>query len=95
MTQEKDREKIVIANSIPLNIDKSVVNTNILLNNDIIYEWVNYSTVVGLDYIYSNVTDAKRLFSEEIIDGQIVYDVKIVKTTGSGFIELTKAELTK
>ena len=50
LTQEQDRERLVIANSI------DDVNKELKMKLQIwwkyIYEWVDYSTLVGINYLY-------------------------------------------
>ena len=82
LTQYDDRKDFFIANSI----GKTTVRMeelNSLFGHDIIYDWVNYSTSVGIDYFYSNyfVPTSIRNFSEDIVENQVQYDVSIVKPT--------------
>ena len=60
---------------------------------DIYYNWIAYSTAIGLDYLYNAFanTDDKRVFKERIVGSSIDYDTKIYKTTNHKF-ELIKDE---
>jgi SRSO17 transposase len=80
LTQYADRKEFFIANSI----GKSTVNMeelNSLFGHDIVYDWVNYSTSVGIDYFYTHyfVPTASRNFNENIVENQVEYDISIVK----------------
>ena len=80
LTQYEDRKEFYIANSI----GKSTVGMeelNSLFGHDIVYDWVNYSTSVGIDHFYTHyfVPTASRNFNENIVENQVEYDVSIVK----------------
>jgi len=80
LTQYADRKEFFIANSI----GKSTVNMeelNSLFGHDIVYDWVNYSTSVGIDYFYTHyfVPTASRSFKENIVENQVEYDISIVR----------------
>ena len=86
LTQFDDRKNMYIANSIGHSDDK-LVATNKLLDNNILFDWINYSTSIGIDYIYTLYFDnnAKRMFDENILNNQVQYDIKILKPTKSAF----------
>ena len=90
LTQYEDRKNMYIANSIGDSDDK-LVAINKLLNNNIVFNWINYSTSIGIDYIYTLYFDSnsKRLFNENIIDNQVRYNIQIVKPTKSAFENIT------
>lgn len=80
LTQYDDRKEFYIANSI----GKSTVGMeelNSLFGHDIVYDWVNYSTSVGIDYFYTHyfVPTASSNFNENIVENQVEYDVSIVR----------------
>jgi hypothetical protein len=54
---------------------------NSLFGHDIVYDWVNYATSIGIDYFYSFyfVPTTTRSFNENIVDNQVNYDISIVK----------------
>ncbi|PID47339.1 MAG: hypothetical protein CR967_04695 [Proteobacteria bacterium] len=86
LTQYQDRKKLYIANSIspsPLNIRA----TNALFGHTIVYDWVNYATNVGLDYLYANYFSQgePRIFKEMISSNQIIYNTSILKSSRHGF----------
>ncbi|MBL0702410.1 MAG: hypothetical protein JJV95_00315 [Sulfurospirillum sp.] len=88
LTQYDDRKKFYIANSI----GKSTVELrelNSLFEHDIVYDWVNYSTSIGIDYFYSNyfVPSTNRSFSEDIVKNQVQYDISIMQPEENKFIK--------
>ena len=59
----------------------NVEEINSLFGHDIVYDWVNYSTSIGIDYFYSHyfVPSDVQSFKENIVDSQVAYKVSIVK----------------
>lgn len=86
MTQYIDRKNMIIANSITQS-DNVLIETNALLSNDIVYDWINYSTTVGVDYFYSQITDEARTYNVKLVDNQMVYDVELLKPAHSKFVK--------
>jgi len=85
MTQFRDREKMVIANSISDN-NKVMIETNALLSNDIVYDWINYATTIGTDYFYNKITRAEREYTIPVTNNQIQYPIVLVQPSYSRFI---------
>ncbi len=86
LTQFEDRREFFIANSI----GESTVQMqelNSLFGHNIVYDWVNYSTSIGIDHFYTQyfVPLASRSFSEEIIENQVEYDISIVRPKRNRF----------
>ena len=79
LTQYKDRQALLIANSIGKTNDEITISST-LLDSDIEYNWVNYSTSLGVDLLYNNyvLQDGRRSFSEEVSNGQVEYETYIV-----------------
>lgn len=88
MTQPSDRNKVLIANSISKINDRYITDANSLLNNDIIYDKINYSTTVGLDYFFHLITGKERIYKEVMIENQIRYSIRIMKPLRSKFAEI-------
>lgn len=84
MTQYKDRSKMLIANSIT-NINKHLSEINTLFDNDINYDWINYSTTIGIDYLYAMASKESRLYTLKMVDNQIDYPVILMKPSLSRF----------
>ncbi len=85
MTQYTDRKKMIVANSIIKN-NSITVETNSLLGNDIVYDWINYTTTVGIDYFYSQITGEKRDYNINIVDNQMIYDIELLHPGRSKFL---------
>ncbi|WP_169973821.1 MULTISPECIES: hypothetical protein [unclassified Campylobacter] len=88
LTQPQDRELIYIANSLSA-VDSSLDSNNKILGQDINFNWVGYSTSVGMDYIYTAYLNqnAQKLFSERVKNSQVIYNTKILKAGESSFIQ--------
>jgi len=85
LTQVKDREFFYIANSISY-YDKELKDINLVLGNNPDYSWIDYSTSIGMDYVFRiNSLDANSIFDEEIYDNQIEYKVRIEKAAKASF----------
>ena len=87
MTQYYDRKKMLIANSIS-NRNTKIVDTNSLFNNDITYDWINYSTTLGVDFLYHLISGNKRLYKEPLRNNQIIYSTRIMKPLQASFSEI-------
>ena len=79
LTQYKDRQALLIANSIG-KVNDEITASNTLLDSDIEYNWVNYSTSLGADLLYNSyfLRGGSRSFTEEVSNGQIKYKTYIV-----------------
>ncbi|WP_297442003.1 hypothetical protein [Sulfurimonas sp.] len=84
MTQYIDREKMIVANSITLE-NNNIIENNALLGNDIRYDWINYTTTVGIDYFYNQITGGEREYDVELSDNQMLYDVELLRPGLSKF----------
>ena len=63
---------MIIANSI-LKDNTVITDTNLILNNDITYDWINYATTVGVDYFYNRITNEAREYPLELSNNQIIW----------------------
>ena len=89
LSQKKDTENLIVANSIK-KINTKLYNINKFIGNDINYDWVNYSTILGLEYLN---TKNKVLFSNiEIIDNYVDYPVNLFITNNNSFISYVKEQ---
>ena len=84
MTQYADREKMIVANSITYN-NNVLVETNSLLGNDIVYDWINYTTTVGIDYFYTQITGEDREYNIPLSDNQMIYNIELLRLGISKF----------
>ncbi|WP_104721145.1 hypothetical protein [Helicobacter mesocricetorum] len=89
ITQEKDRNNMYIANSIAKS-DSLLVEETKLLNADLEYDWINYSTAYGVEYFYlQNIPNAKAYFKETIKNNQVEYKIDILTPKNNRFIPIT------
>ncbi|MDT8337939.1 MAG: hypothetical protein RQ763_01935 [Sulfurimonas sp.] len=91
MTQYQDRKDMIIANSITQNKDV-LIETNSLLGNDIVYDWINYTTTVGIDYFAHLISGEVREYDIQSVDNQMIYPINLLQPSFSRFIpyQLTK-----
>lgn len=90
MTQPNDRKNMLIANSISKVEDETITDINLLLSNDINYDWINYSSTVGADYFYFLLSGKPRVYDEQVIDNQIIYNIRIMKPLEAKFIDVER-----
>ncbi len=84
MTQYRDRKDMVVANSITEH-NNVLIETNALLGNDIVYDWINYTTTIGVDYFYSLITNEERTYKTKLEDNQMIYDIELLQPSHSKF----------
>lgn len=86
LTQYPDRQKLYIANAIS-DVPFALQDINTLIGSDIRFNWIDYAAGSGMDYLYANYISegAERVFSEEMIDGQLYYNTQIVRVTEGSF----------
>ena len=84
MIQRKDRQNFYIANSIGY-VNSKLDDINQNLGNRLKYEWVPYSSSIGIDYIVSNYYGLEQIFNEDMIFHQIKYRTKVEKIVGDEF----------
>ncbi|MCK9472374.1 hypothetical protein [Sulfurimonas sp.] len=85
LTQYHDRKNMIIANSITQNKDV-LIETNSLLGNDIVYDWINYTTTVGIDYFSHLISGENREYDIQNINNQMIYPINLLKPSVSRFI---------
>ena len=88
-TQYRDRESMLIANSISEN-SAVLAETNRLLGNDITYDWINHSTSIGIDFFYYLMTGEPREYSLQILNNQVQYPIEIVWPNLSKFLTISR-----
>ncbi len=78
LTQVHDRQNIRIANSIG-KVSTTLEEYNALLDSDIVYNWVNYSTAIGMEYLlHKDITTFEDISLEQ---NQVQYPIEIYTTT--------------
>lgn len=79
-------DKIVVANSIG-KVDNKLIEYGYLLSSDMVYDWVNYSTALGVDLFLNKMSPSiDRYFSENIEDNRIIYDIKLFTIKDEQFV---------
>ena len=86
LMQKQDRKKLVIANSIG-EIPKYLEEYHNLIGHSLSYSWVNYSTIVGVEYLLNNNIEIFKDLS--LKNNQIIYPVKLY-TVGNHSFKLIK-----
>ncbi len=86
MTQYKDRKDMLIANSIT-EVNNVLSETNSILGNDIVYDWINYTTIIGVDYFFNLMTNIQREYEVEVKENQFEYKIDIVKPSYYRFLK--------
>jgi len=76
LTQYHDRENMIIANSIE-KIDPKLSENIALIDQDVRFNWLNYSTITGIDIFLSEKVDEVRLSSANFVNGSIKHNVKL------------------
>ena len=87
LTQYEDRDKMYIANSIQ-RAPAGLEEINTMFGHDIVYDWVNYSTAIGADYLCQQFFDGKiaRTFNEAISSNQVIYKTSLYQLGRNEFI---------
>ncbi|MBU0721663.1 hypothetical protein KJ877_10000 [bacterium] len=86
MTQYVDRKDMIVANSITYN-NNILVETNALLGNDIVYDWINYTTTVGIDYFFNLITQEDREYNIQMHNNQMIYPIELLRPSLSRFMK--------
>ncbi|MDD3344208.1 MAG: hypothetical protein PHR87_11625 [Sulfurospirillaceae bacterium] len=89
LTQYEDRDNLFIANSIQ-QAPTELEEINALFGHNIVYDWVNYATSIGADYLCTNFyeTPNGRVFQEQIENNQVHYNTAIYKPERSSFVKI-------
>lgn len=82
LTQKNDRTKLVIANSIGM-IPNELGEYNSLIVDDLNYSWVNYATIIGVEYLLNDDIDIFEDLS--LKDNQVIYPVKLYRVGNYSF----------
>lgn len=84
LTQYRDRKNMIIANSL-VEFPTSIYEANELMNNDIAYDWIQYSSSVGIDYLVALLDNTPRAYTMRVINSQIIYPVELLQAKEYGF----------
>ncbi len=82
LTQARDRKNFFVVNSIA-EVDPFIEEYINLLGSDVRYKWVDYSTLVGINYLlHENESESIKI---QVIDNQVNYKPILYKGTSYGF----------
>ncbi len=83
LTQYNDRKNMILANSL-IEFPPAISETNALMNNDIVHDWVHYASSVGIDYLVA-LGGGEREYTMRIVNGQVIYPIELLRPSESGF----------
>lgn len=86
LSQYQDRKKMFIASSIG-DSTSNLVAIGSVLGADIRYNWVNFSTLIGLNKIIFNNQDSE-ISGYKIIDNQVIYNISLYRAGEFSFIKI-------
>jgi len=88
LTQKESLKKLIIANSL-INIPKELIEINMLLNSDIKFNWLNYSSSILCNKIYNTLSDGDIYLMNDfliyIFDNQINYKTNLYQIFNNAF----------
>lgn len=76
LTQFRDREHMVVADSIG-EMEPTMDETLSMMGDDARFNWVNYTTVVGVDRLFAQSNGTDRITTEELQGIDVNYDVHL------------------
>lgn len=84
LTQYADRKNLIVANSL-IEFPSRIYESNVLMNNDISFDWIQYSTSVGIDCLIALLDGTSREYTMRIIHSQVIYPVELLRAKEYGF----------
>ncbi len=93
LTQYQDRQKFYIANAIGKSPFR-LKDINALIGSDIRFNWIDYATSVGIDYLFTDFLAFReqRLFAEEFYGQQFYYNTQIVQPREGSFAQIGRVD---
>lgn len=87
LTQSLSENKLLIVNSIGA-INKKLLTNGSLINSDFSYDWVNYSTGIGVEFFVEIVNPKiEKMFREVVKNNQVQYKNKFYKAKNFHFVD--------
>ena len=86
LVRGNDTSNVIIANSISKTEDK-LIEYGMLLSSDLQYDWVNYSTALGMDLFLSDMGEFNRYFVESFSKNQAMYNINLYKIENGIFVD--------
>ncbi len=86
LTRGNDVSNVVIANSIS-KTEQKLIEYGMLLSSDLQYDWVNYSTALGMDLFLHDMSNKfDRYFMESFSSNQVMYNINLYKIQDGIFV---------
>ena len=82
LTQPRDRKNLMIVSSIS-EVDNFIEDYTKLLGADITYSWVDYSSLVGINYLLNE--NESEVITTQILENQADYEPTLYQSTSYGF----------
>ncbi len=82
LTQNRDRKNFFIVNSIS-EVDAFIEEYTRILGSDITYNWVDYSSLVGINFLLNE--NKSQIIKTQIKEKQADYKPRLYKSTSYGF----------
>lgn len=82
LTQHKDRRSFYVVSAIS-KVDNFIEEYTQLLGSDIVYNWVDYSSLIGVNYLIDN--KKLKVTKAQVIDNQVEYEQTLYRSTFYGF----------
>lgn len=82
LTQVEDRTSFVLANSID-ETDEKLEDIMDSLESNIVYDWVNYSSLIGVNTLFDD--NKSELIKTKVKGNDVLYEPKLYKSTAHGF----------
>ncbi len=87
LVQPEDRKEFYVVSMIGA-LNPKIVEYAALLGRDLKYDWVNYSTAVGVELLLgAQIEERERYFKEFFLDNQVSYTNRVYKISGKSFYE--------
>lgn len=88
LTQAKDRTNFFVVSSIG-KVDDFLEEYSNILGADVSYNWVDYSSLVGAEYLMNlDTNENRKIIETQILNGQVDYEQKLYRGTSYGFKEV-------
>ncbi|MDE6979624.1 MAG: hypothetical protein K2O85_08675 [Helicobacter sp.] len=85
LTQQNDRLFLFVSSVTGRKIG-DIREYAALLDVDLYYDWIHYSTAIGAEYLYHQLfSDSKKWFSEKFRENQVKYEVKVYRARNHQF----------
>ena len=89
LVRGNDTSNVIIANSISKTEEK-LIEYGMLLSSDLQYDWVNYSTALGMDLFLSDMSkEFSRYFVESFSSNQAIYNINLYKIENGIFVKFS------